>query len=93
MISVPCKDQSFTRILEPFQHRFEVWRRVEVLGRVFGNNPVKVSRNVCISNRTQNVLDRIVGAKVNFIVLEELNRIGNQAALRHTKQVIQGLEP
>ena len=50
---------------------------------------MKVSGNVRIPDRPQDVRHHVGGTKVDRVVLEKLNRVGNQTALGHTKEIVQ----
>jgi hypothetical protein len=71
------------------QDALQMGSRVEVFFGVVGNDSMKISANVRVSDGSENVIDDIVGAKIEFRFFEKLNRVRNQTTFRHTKEVIQ----
>jgi hypothetical protein len=64
---------------------------VKVQSRVVCHDTMKVTRNMCITDRTQYVCYGIGRAVIDLVVFEELDRICNQTTFGHAKQIIQGL--
>lgn len=89
---VADKDKTLTRLLQLAQNVFQVRRRIKVALRILGDQTVKVPRQVSRRDRIQHVRDNVLRAIRNVAVLEELDGIGNQAALGHGKEVVERLE-
>mmetsp|Transcript_27942 Transcript_27942/g.50872 ORF Transcript_27942/g.50872 Transcript_27942/m.50872 type:complete len:401 (+) Transcript_27942:2027-3229(+) len=86
------ENETFAAGLESIQDLFEVRSGVEIFAGIFGNETVKVATNVSTSHTFENIIDDIGRIKRNFSGLEEVDRVGNETAFGHAKQIIQGFK-
>mmetsp|Transcript_58933 Transcript_58933/g.70282 ORF Transcript_58933/g.70282 Transcript_58933/m.70282 type:complete len:232 (+) Transcript_58933:878-1573(+) len=68
-------------------------RPLKILLGMQRHQPMKIPTHVRLPNGTQNVTNRTLRTKRYTLPLKILHRIRNQTTLRHTKQIIQRLQP
>ncbi len=98
LINIPVwgiagKNQSLAIFFQVHKEALQMRRRIKISAGIIRNYPVKVSRDVGVTNRSQDIFDSIIRAIVNVPFFEEMDCICNQAALCHTKQIIEWFKP